>query len=149
MILHDVIDRADIEDIVQRFYETTLTDPIIGFIFTDVAKIDLEQHLPIIVDFWSDSLLEKDKVNNGIREKGKLERRYTGNPLQAHLDIHQKIPLKPGHFTRWLFLFNKAVDERHSGANADKMKRQAESVAQSISAAISARKRGDMNLVLR
>lgn len=131
---NDVINRADIEDIVARFYETMLQDPIVGFIFTDVAKIDLEHHLPLITDFWADSLFR--------------ERNYHGNPLRKHLEIHEKLPLVPGHFTRWLYLFNKAVDEKHQGSNAEQMKFRAEMVAKSISAAISDRKRADMNLVL-
>ncbi len=131
----DVLKRSDIEDIVARFYQAMLKDPIVGFIFTDIAKIDLEHHLPIIVDFWADSLFK--------------ERSYRGNTMQKHLDINQKMPLKPGHFTRWLYLFNKAVDQCHEGELADKMKSRAETVAKSISAAIVDRKRGDMDLVLR
>ena len=134
MLKKDVIDRSDIEDIVTRFYKGVLEDPIVGFIFTDVANIDLEEHLPIIVDFWCDSLFE--------------ERNYHANAMQKHLDIHNKIPLRPGHFTRWLFLFFKAVDENHAGDNANKMKNRAESVAKSISANIVNGKRGNMNLVL-
>jgi len=130
----DVLHRLDIEDIVTRFYQVMLKDSIIGFIFTDVAKINLEHHLPIIIDFWDDSLF---KHNN-----------YSGNTLQKHMDIHQEMPLRPGHFTRWLFLFNKAVDERHQGENAERMKTRAELVAKSISAALVKGKRGDMNLVL-
>ncbi len=134
MSRQDVIHIADIEDIVSRFYSDVLKDPIIGFIFSEVAKIELDNHLPIIVDFWADSLF-----------KGK---RYTGNTLKKHLDIHDLMPLKPGHFTRWLYLFNRAVDQNHQGINAEMMKARAELVAKSISAAITQSKRGDMNLVL-
>jgi hemoglobin len=132
--LKDVTHRDDIEDIVARFYVVMLQDPIVGFIFTDIAKIDLEHHLPIIVDFWSDSLFR--------------ENRYHGNPLQKHLEIHRKVPLKPGHFTRWLYLFKNAVDEKHIGDNAEAMKFRAEMVAKSISAKISEQKRSDMTLTL-
>lgn len=131
----DVLNRADIEDIVARFYETMLKDPIVGFIFTDVAKINLEQHLPIIVDFWADSIFKENK--------------YTGNPLLKHLQIHQLMPLRAGHFTRWLYLFNQAVDQHHAGINSTRMKERAETVAKSISAALTEQKRNDMNLVLR
>jgi len=142
---NDVLDRADIEDIVARFYQSMLKDSIIGFIFTDVAKIDLDDHLPIIVDFWVDSLFKNRSASDGSK-KG---RSYKGNVLRKHLDIHEKLPLKPGHFTRWLYLFTQAVDEQHVGPNAEQMKYRAEMVAKSISAAIADRKRGDMNLVLR
>lgn len=135
MSKNDVLDRADIEEIVARFYNLALTDPIIGFIFTDVAKIQLEQHLPIIVNFWADSLFK--------------EKQYEGNPLQKHLDIHQKMPLRAGHFTRWLYLFNKTVDECHAGVNANQMKHRAEMVAKSISAAITNQKRANMSLLIK
>ena len=130
----DVLERADIEDIVTRFYEVVLKDPIVGFIFTDVAKIHLEEHLPVIVDFWSDVVF-----------KHKLYRR---NTLQKHLDLHQKMPLKPGHFSRWLYLFDKAVGDHHQGKNADLMIERAELVAKSISAAIVKAKRSEMKLKL-
>lgn len=133
--MNDVLDRHDIEDIVGGFYKVMLKDPIVGFIFTDIVQIDLEHHLPIIVDFWADSLF----VGNS----------YQGNPLAKHVEVHTKIPLKPGHFTRWLFLFNQAIDERYAGDNANRMKHKAEQVAKSISAFITAQKRGDMNLVLK
>lgn len=130
----DVLERADIEDIVTRFYEVVLKDPIVGFIFTDVVTIHLDQHLPIIVDFWSDVVFKRKS--------------YQGNTLQKHLDVHQKMPLRPGHFSRWLYLFNKAVSAHHQGENANLMIERAERVAKSISAAIVKSKRSEMKLVL-
>lgn len=135
----DVTQRIDIENIVARFYQVMLKDPIIGFIFTDVAKIHLETHLPIIVDFWQDSLFLQDGLG---------ERKYTNNTLHKHLEINVKMPLKPGHFTRWLYLFEQAVLQDHEGENAQRMLSRAEVVAKSISAAISDQKRSAMNLVL-
>lgn len=133
-MLKDVSNTTDIEEIVARFYDAALKDPIVGFIFTDIAKIDLQSHLPIIVNFWSDSLFRSQ--------------RYHGNPLKKHLEITQKLPLKAGHFTRWLYLFEKAVDAEHGGVMAEAMKQRAEMVAKSFSAAISDLKRNDINLTL-
>lgn len=130
----DVLERADIEDIVARFYQAVMNDQIIGYIFTDVANIDLAHHLPIIVDFWADNLFK--------------EKRYTGNPLRKHLELHQKMPLRAGHFTRWLYLFERAVDAHHEGPNTEHMKRRAQRVAESIAAAISDQKRRNMSLTL-
>lgn len=129
-----ITSHEDIEDIVARFYATMLQDPIVGYIFTDVAKIDLQQHLPIIADFWS-SIVFKQK-------------QYSNNVLAKHLELNQTIALTPGHFTRWLYLFNRAIDEQYIGSNAQLMKDRAESVAKTISAAISDRKKQGMNLVL-
>ncbi len=130
----DVLNRADIEDIVTRFYETMLKDPIVGFIFTDIAKIDLKHHLPIIVDFWTDNIFKENS--------------YHGNPLLKHQQIHEVMPLRAGHFTRWLFLFNQAVDDKHCGNNASLMKQKAEAIAKSFSASLSDRRRKDMKLTL-
>lgn len=134
MFKKDVTDRDDIKNIIERFYKVMLQDPIVGFIFTDVAKIHLQSHLPIIVDFWTDGLFN--------------ENNYKGNTLLKHIELHQKMPLRPGHFTRWLYLFEQAVNEHHSGANATAMLRRAESVAKSISAALVKSKRNKMELVL-
>jgi len=135
----DVTQRADIEDIVARFYEVMLKDPIIGFIFTDVAKIHLESHLPIIVDFWEDSLFLQGPL---------AERKYNNNTLQKHLEINAKMPLKSGHFTRWLYLFEQAVLQNHQGDNVKRILSRAEIVAKSIAAAITNQKRGNIDLVL-
>lgn len=134
MILSEIEDRDDIEDIVARFYDSMLKDPIIGFIFTDVAKIHLESHLPIIVDFWHDSLFGS-----------KL---YQRNTLLKHIEIHEKMPLRAGHFTRWLHLFNKAVTERHQGKLADQMLETADRIAKTITAAIQGSKRSELRLTL-
>ncbi len=133
--MNDVINRDDIHDIVHRFYQVMLVDPIVGYIFTDVAKIHLESHLPIIVDFWEDALFDT--------------KNYRGNTLQKHLDIHQQLNLKPGHFTRWLHLFDRAVGHQHKGENADRMIRIAERVAKTIAASLNQQKRSGLTLSLK
>ncbi|MBX2847605.1 MAG: group III truncated hemoglobin [Acidiferrobacterales bacterium] len=130
----DVLSENDVEEIVKRFYDEMLEDPIVGFIFTEVAKIDLEHHLPIINNFWTDILFKR--------------KTYRGNALQKHVELNRMIRLKEGHFTRWLFLFRKAVDKNHAGVNAELMKTRAEMVAKTISATISERKKSDMHLTL-
>ena len=45
MRMPDIETRADCERLVRAFYGRALEDPIIGFIFTDVAKLDLEEQL--------------------------------------------------------------------------------------------------------
>lgn len=136
--MKDVLNRHDLELLIADFYEAMLKDPIVGFIFTDVAKINLEDHLPIIVDFWQDVLFRQ----------ARNPKAYTGNALAKHVELSQKIPLKAGHFTRWLYLFFKAVDSNFEGENADKIKQRAELVAKSISAAIDSGKKSSLNLVL-
>ena len=132
--------RADIEVIIKDFYAKMLQDPIVGFIFVDVAKIDLDSHIPLIVDFWSD-IIFKQLADN----KAKL---YQGNVLKKHLEINQLVSLKAGHFTRWLYLFEQSIDTAFTGDNADLMKYRAHLVADSINAAIDKRKKGEILLSL-
>ena len=54
---HDIETREDCERLVRTFYGRALADPIIGWLFTDVAKLDLEAHVPRITSFWETILL--------------------------------------------------------------------------------------------
>lgn len=130
----DIANREDIQQLIDYFYADMTKDPIVGYIFTDIAKIELAKHLPIIVNFWEDILF---KTNH-----------YHGNTLRKHLELNQLIKLKPGHFTRWLFLFSKSVDQLFDGPNASLMKSRADMLAKSISAAIANSKKNDMQLSL-
>ncbi len=51
-IIRDLENRDDIDLLMRRFYERAMADDVIGFIFTDVAMLDLDHHLPVIGDFW-------------------------------------------------------------------------------------------------
>lgn len=114
----DIETRADIDDLMNRFYARALTDETIGYIFTDVARLDLEHHLPVIGDFWETLLF-----GTGNYQK------HGRNPLQVHAALHQKSALTPKHFRRWLELFRATVDESFAGERADLIKLRAEAIA--------------------
>jgi hemoglobin len=114
----DIETRTDIDDLMKRFYERATNDEIIGYIFTDVVKLDLEKHLPIIGDFWESLLLG-----------GKNYQKHGRNPLQVHGEINEKTPLEPKHFRRWLEIFHETVDEMFNGTRADFAKSRAEAIA--------------------
>ena len=105
----DIETRADCEQLVRAFYGRALTDPMIGWIFTDVAKLDLEQHVPTITSFWETMLL-------GARS-------YGGGAFAPHADIHFRAggTRKP-HFERWLILWRASVDELFAGDRAEEAK---------------------------
>lgn len=111
----DITTRADIEHLIQCFYEKALIDTQIGFIFTDIAKIDLESHLPHLFDFWENILLKP----NG----------YKRNVLKVHVDLNEKAKLSPAHFERWLDLFSTTVDDLFQGIIANSAKNKALSIA--------------------
>ena len=107
--------RKDLELLVGTFYERVMTDPEIGFLFTEVAKINLEKHLPVITDFWEMNLFQTGG--------------YRRNPMQVHLDLHAKSPLKEAHFKRWLQLFHQTTDDLFEGRVAETAKQRATSIA--------------------
>ncbi len=116
--MKDIETRKDIDALMREFYRRAFADEEIGFIFTDVIKLDLEKHLPVIGDFWDSLLLG-----------AKNYQRHGRNPLQIHAVINQKTPLETEHFRRWLKIFEATVDEMFSGERADFAKSRAESIA--------------------
>ena len=54
--MKDIETRADLELLLRAFYNRLLSDSSINYMFTDVAMINLEEHLPHITDFWEQSL---------------------------------------------------------------------------------------------
>lgn len=117
---HDIQDRADVERLVRAFYAKAMTDPIIGWLFTDVARLDLEEHVPQIASFWETVLL-------GTKS-------YSGTPFEPHARLHAKANLRAGHFGRWLALWTETVDELFAGPTAEMAKAHALRVAQAFHA---------------
>ena len=111
----EIENRKDIELLVDTFYEKVLKDETIGYIFSEVAKIDLAKHMPLMHDFWETTLFHKAI--------------YKGNPMKVHLDLNIKIPLNKRHFDQWLWMFNETVDELFYGEKADLAKTRALSIA--------------------
>ena len=52
----DIESKDDIILLVNEFYTKIQIDPIIGYIFTDVAKLDWNVHLPKMYSFWESIL---------------------------------------------------------------------------------------------
>ena len=111
----DIQSRKDIELLINTFYEKVKKDDTIGFIFNDIAKVNWEQHLPIMFDFWETLLL--DVVS------------YSKNAMEVHYTLNRKIPLEEKHFQRWLQLFSETVDDLFTGNIATMAKTKAKSIA--------------------
>lgn len=52
----DLADRRDVERLVTAFYLRAFADPLIGPVFTEVARMDLDAHMPVMCDFWESVL---------------------------------------------------------------------------------------------
>jgi hemoglobin len=115
---HDIETREDCERLVREFYGRALPDVMIGYLFTDIAQLDLEAHVPEITDFWATILLGAQS--------------YSGGAFRPHYALHQKSPLKSGHFERWLTLWRGTVDELFVGPRAELAKQHATRVARAF-----------------
>jgi hemoglobin len=115
---HDIQTRADCERLVRAFYTRAMADPILGFLFVDVAKLDLEAHVPVITDFWETILLGAQ--------------RYRGGAFRPHAELNAKAPLRAGHFERWLFIWRTTVDELFAGERAELAKSHADRVGRAF-----------------
>jgi hemoglobin len=114
----DIATRADCERLVRAFYARAFEDAMIGYLFTDVARLDLEAHVPVIASFWETILL-------GART-------YGGGAFAPHAALHAKAPLRGAHFRRWLVLWHETVDELFAGPRADLAKAHADRVARAF-----------------
>jgi hemoglobin len=121
---HDVDSRQDCELLVREFYTRALADPVIGFLFTDVAHLDLEAHLPRIASFWETILLGAQT--------------YAGGAFAPHAALNAKVKLRKGHFERWLWLWEQTVDELFTGERAELAKSHARRVAAAFHARLTA-----------
>ena len=109
--MKDIQTAEEIHLVVNEFYKKLLADEKISYIFTDVVKIKLEEHLPILVTFWSQAILGTGG--------------YVNNLTQIHLDINAKSYLSKELFEIWLDHFEAAINENFEGFNCERMKNQA------------------------
>lgn len=116
--LTDITTRADCERLVRAFYGRALTDDVIGFLFTDVAHLDLEAHIPEITSFWETILLGAQS--------------YSGGAFRPHAALNAQVRLRSGHFERWLILWRETVDELFTGERAELAKSHALRVARAF-----------------
>lgn len=111
----DITNRADIQVLVNTFYNKVRADETIGYLFNDVAQVNWEHHLPRMYDFWENVLFQTAG--------------FKGNPMAVHAQLHQKSPLSKAHFDHWLKLFMTTVDELFNGDKAEIIKQRARSIA--------------------
>jgi hemoglobin len=112
---NDITSRKDIEILVNEFYRKVKQDEQIGFIFSDIAMVNWEKHLPVMYDFFENMLFYTGS--------------YTGNPMELHKHVNRLFPLTEEHFRQWNHLFSTTVDELFEGTTANLVKQRAKSIA--------------------
>lgn len=114
-MMEDIKTRADIDWIVKAFYEKLFADERIAYLFTEVAHINLESHLPQLSDFWESILFDKND--------------YAKNVMNIHAELHKKSPLNATHFQVWINHLFETIDSKYQGTLAQKMKDRANGIA--------------------
>ena len=107
----DIVSRKEIIILVDEFYKKIKVDFTLGFIFNEVAHVNWEKHLPIMYDFWENTLFYTGS--------------YSGNPVNLHTHLHHLTPLNNTHFEQWNKLFIETVDEHFKGPNTELAKQRA------------------------
>jgi hemoglobin len=107
--LNDITKRADIENLVNSFYDKVKIDPLLGPVF---SHVNWPAHLPTMYNFWASMILG--------------EQSYRGAPFPKHADL----PISSTHFDQWLKLFTDTVDHLFTGTKAEEIKVRAQSIAQ-------------------
>lgn len=111
----DITTRADVENLVNVFYEKVRADALLGPVFTEIARVEWETHLPKLYDFWESILF-----GTGT---------YRGRPMPPHFRLNERHPFRPEHFDTWLALFYQTVDELFRGEKAQEAKVRAMNIA--------------------
>lgn len=104
----DISKPHHIKNLVDHFYNKVRVDPVIGYIFNDVAKVNWDNHLPKMYSFWEFTLLGSAS--------------YRGNLMMKHITINTKEPLTQTHFDRWLSLWEETIDHFFEGETANRAK---------------------------
>ncbi|SMC85995.1 group III truncated hemoglobin [Pedobacter africanus] len=116
--MKDILNKTDIQYLVETFYSKALNDTVIGPVFKQ-ADFKLEAHIPVMVAFWETLLF--DVIT------------YSGNPMLKHLELNRRVALKGPHFERWMQIWEETVSSEFQGPLAEKAVIRASSIAQLMS----------------
>ena len=105
---------------MDTFYGRVRQDPLLAPVFARVENWD--EHLVKLRAFWSSVVL--------------MSGRYHGQPMQAHFPLS----IEPGHFDRWLALFEQTTADVCPPAAAAVFMEKARRIADSFEMAIAGRR---------
>lgn len=113
-----LLTRTDIVRLVDTFYARVRKDEILNPIFSDIAQVDWESHLPRMYDFW-DSILNQTGA-------------FKGNPLAKHAALVPVADMSLATFHRWIEIFQQTLDDLFEESVAKRVGATAEDMAHVI-----------------
>ena len=114
----DLDTRAEVHDLVVRFYREVVFDDLLGPVFGEVAETDWPVHIPKLIDYWCRVL---------FGEPG-----YDGRIVAAHRRVHDVERFHEDLFDRWYLLWVATVDAFWEGPCADRAKSHAARIATAL-----------------
>lgn len=111
----DISTREDIHSLIVNFYKMVVKDDWLGEIFSYIKEEDWPKHIEVITDFWETILLDHPL--------------YKNNAMEVHHQLNKIYRLQEKHFERWLFLFNRTLDEMYEGEKVLLAKKRADGIA--------------------
>ena len=102
--MREIENARDVHELVQTFYQKVMKDEQLSPFF---KHLNLDEHLPKMEFFWRFVLLDESGYTTSVTDK------------------HMHMRLKEEHFKRWIFLFNKTLDELFVGEKVELAKQRA------------------------
>src|SRR5690349_10352108 len=103
----DISTLADIEKLVEVFYESVRQDELLAPVFNMRIQDRWPEHLEKMKAFWQTVLFHQQA--------------YRGSPFPPHA----RLPINGLHFERWMELFTATVDKLFTGEKASDAKYKA------------------------
>ena len=133
--MRDIEGADDIVTLLRDFYGLCFTDDLLGPIFVDVAQLDLEAHLPVMVDFWMTVLFRTGA--------------YKRNLLKVHTDLHERAPLTNEHLDRWLLLWTQTTRDLFAGGITEMAITQAQRITWSLARRLNGASASELTTITR
>jgi hemoglobin len=114
----DISTRADLEVLLRHFYGRAFADPILEPAFETLAVIGVDDHLPVMCDFWETVLFRTGT--------------YRGSVAAVHRALHGSHGFTTAHFDRWVELWASSIEELFDGDVAQRATREAASIARAM-----------------
>lgn len=106
--MKEIESKEDVALLVETFYQKLVIDELVSHFF---SQLNLEEHLPRVIQFWSFILLDEAGYSANMMEK------------HARLDLNEE------SFDRWLKLFHETVDQFFTGEKAELAKQRSSLIA--------------------
>lgn len=114
----DLDSRTSIHNFVVEFYRAIIFDDLLQEVFEEIAEVDWDAHIPLLVDYWCRVLLG--------------DTRYNGTMLATHQHVNDIETFRPEWFDQWHQLFMETLDAGWAGPLTERAKEHAEKNLQSL-----------------